>query len=255
MPSLHKLQADFARWMMGEDNPSLPALVASNGLSPNARLQIYQNIIFNNLTAALRTAYPAILKLTGENFFEAVAARYIREYPSESGNLQDYGAAFPECLAALPQAATPPYLKDVARLEWARQEAYLAVDARPLEPTALSDIPEQRQTELRMTLHPSVRLVESHYPILNIWGFCQQENAEQLTLGNAGQRALVWRTDRQISMQALAPAQYAFLRSLLELQPLTLAHERASQLEADFDMGRCLRWLFSMQLISGYSFV
>ncbi|MGH8320535.1 MAG: HvfC/BufC family peptide modification chaperone, partial [Gammaproteobacteria bacterium] len=166
-PSLHKLQTGFARWMLGERGLPLPETVAGNGLDSEARLQIYRNIIFNNLTAALRTAYPAVLKLVGEDFFSGVAARFIRDYPSSSGNLQDFGAAFPECLAAIPEVAALPYLADVARLEWARQQAYLAADAEPLDPYALGTVPDDRQGALRLTLHPSVRLLESPYPILD----------------------------------------------------------------------------------------
>ncbi|MGH8398842.1 MAG: HvfC/BufC family peptide modification chaperone [Gammaproteobacteria bacterium] len=37
--------------------------------------------MFNNFTATSRTAYPAVLKLVGEEFFDGASARYIREYP------------------------------------------------------------------------------------------------------------------------------------------------------------------------------
>ncbi|MGH8282936.1 MAG: DNA-binding domain-containing protein [Gammaproteobacteria bacterium] len=254
-PSLHSLQTGFARWMLGERGLPLPETVAGNGLASEARLQIYRNIIFNNLTATLRTAYPAVLKLVGEEFFDGAAARYIRDYPSASGNLQDFGAAFPECLAAIPETAALPYLADVARLEWLRQQAYLAADAQPLEPNALAALPDDKQDILRLTLHPSIRLFESPYPILDIWGFCQQDNGERLALRDAGQRVLIWRAETQIAMQALAHVQYVFLKSLLDGQMLADAHMPATQIEPDFDMGACLRWLFSMQLITDYSFV
>ncbi|MGA9852623.1 MAG: DNA-binding domain-containing protein [Gammaproteobacteria bacterium] len=252
--SLHNLQTDFANWMMGKRGVPLPEAVAGNGLDSGARLQIYRNIIFNNLTAALRTAYPVVLKLVGQEFFDGVAARYIRDYPSKSGNLQDFGAAFPECLTMLPEAATLPYLADMARLEWARQQAYLAADTQPLEPNALAAVPGDKHAELRLTLDPSVRLIESSYPILEIWGFCQRHIDERLTLGESAQRVLIWRTDSQIAMQALTPAQHAFLAPLMKNQTLAAAHECATRLEPDFDVGTSLRWLFSMQMITNYSF-
>ncbi|MGH8307038.1 MAG: HvfC/BufC family peptide modification chaperone [Gammaproteobacteria bacterium] len=254
-PSLHSLQTGFAHWMLGARDLPLPEIIAGNGLDSEARLQIYHNIIFNNLTAALRTAYPAVLKLVGEGFFDGVAARYIRDYPSDSGNLQDFGAAFPECLAAIPEAATLPYLADVARLEWVRQQAYLAADSQPLESNALAAVPDDKQDTLCLTPHPSVRLLESPYPILDIWGFCQQDNGERLVLGDTGQRVLVWRAETQIAMQVLTHVQYVFLKSFLDGQILADAHTSATRIEPGFDMGVCLRWLFSMQLITDYSFV
>lgn len=252
--SLHKLQTGFARWMLGEHGSTLPDAVAGNGLAPDARLQIYRNIVLNNLTAALRTAYPAVLKLVGEEFFEGAAARYIRDYPSESGNLQDFGAQFAECLAAMPETAGLPYLADMARLEWARQLAYLAADAEALEPAALAFIPDNRQDELRLALHPSTHLLESPYPLLDIWGFCQRDDGQRFTLDNTGQRVLIWRTDAQIAMQALTVAQHGFLASLMDKRTLADALARALRLDSDFDLGACLHWLFLMQLIVNRSF-
>lgn len=251
--SLHKLQSEFARWMLGEQAAVLAETVSGNGLAPEARLQIYRNIVFNNLTAALSTAYPAVLKLVGEEFFDGAAARYIRDYPSVSGNLQDFGAQFAECLGSISETATLPYLADVAQLEWARQQAYLAADAAPLEPGALTTVADDKQNDLRLALHPSVHLFESNYPVLDIWGFCQRDTDERLTLGDTGQLVLIWRTDIQISMQALTKAQYAFSDSLMKQDTLGSAQAHALDLGTDFDVSIFLRWLFSEKLITGYS--
>ena len=51
-PSLHKLQTEFAGWMLGRHYSGLPDAVTGNGLAPEARLKIYRNVIFNNLIAA-----------------------------------------------------------------------------------------------------------------------------------------------------------------------------------------------------------
>lgn len=252
-PSLLKLQSEFALWMMGVQESALAETVAGNGLEPEARLKIYRNIVFNNLTAALRTAYPAVLKLVGEEFFDGAVARYVRAYPSVSGNLQDFGARFAECLNSMPETAAFPYLADVARLEWARQRAYLAADAAPLEPSALAEVAGDKQGNLRLTLHHSVRMLESNYPVLDIWGFCQQDTDERLGLRDTGQQVLIWRMDTQIAMQALTTAQYAFTDSLMKQDTLDSAQARASDLGSDFDVGAFLRWLFSEKLITDYS--
>lgn len=253
-PSLHELQSGFACWVMGENRPDLAGTVVAHGLSAEGRLQIYRNMVFSNLTSALRTAYPAVLKLVGGEFFEMAAMRYILACPSESGNLQDFGRAFSQCLGQLPEAAGLPYLSDMARLEWARQQSFLAADAQPLAPDALADIPDDRHTDLCMTLHPSVRLVDSDYPILDIWGFCQEANAEHLALGSVGQHVLMWRNDGQICMLALASAEHVFLTTLQAGETVVKAHAQAIERNADFDTGDSLRGLISQQLITGYSF-
>jgi hypothetical protein len=253
-PSLHKLQTEFAGWMLGQHDSGLPDAVAGNGLAPEARLQIYRNVIFNNLTAALRTAYPSVLKLVGEAFFEGAAARYICDCSFTSGNLQDFGAQFADCLASLPEGAHLPYLADVARLEWARQLAYLAADTEALKPAALTGVPENAQFGLRLGLHSSVHMLESDYPLLEIWEFCQREQTEHLRLRDQGQRILIWRThDGQIAMQPLLPAQFAFLQALQAGETLAEAHDLALRDDEGFDLGDCLCGLFGNRLISAYA--
>lgn len=253
-PSLLELQQSFAGAVLGTGRVP-DGWIAGNGFDPQARMQIYCNLILNNHAAALRTAYPAVLKLVGENFFDAAAAGYLHACGSDSGNLQDYGAAFPEFLSRMPEAAGLAYLPDVARLEWARQESFLAADAAPLEPSALAGVADDKQNNLRFALHPSVHLFESSYPMLDIWGFCQRNSDARLSLGNTGQRILIWRTDTQIAMQALTAAQYAFTDSLMKQDTLDSAQTRASGLGTDFDVGAFLCWLFSEKLISDYSLV
>jgi len=248
-PSLPELQRQFTAAMLGDESTLLGEWVLGRGLTPEARLQIYRNIVFNNHAAALRTAYPAVQKLVGEEFFESAAARYLRDCPTRSGNLQDYGASFPEFLVQLPQAAGLDYLPDVARLEWARQESYLAADAESIAITVLADVEEL--DSLRLQLHPSVRLLSSVHPVLDIWQFCQQSDPEHLQLSGKQQRVLVWRDGVQIAMQEVDATTHALLAALLLGMPLAAAHEDALRAGKDFDLSACLHWLFTTGLVTG----
>ena len=80
---------------------------------------------------------------------------FVRGHASTSGDLNVYGDEFGEFLADYPHAANLPYLADVARLEWAIDEAQRAID-RPREPeavlAALSALPPDHLTAARLTL-------------------------------------------------------------------------------------------------------
>jgi len=153
--------------MLDEESSVISAWVLGNGLTPKARLRIYRNIVHNNHAAALRTAYPVVLKLVGEDFFENAAARYLRDYPTRSGNLQDYGSNYAEFLAKMPEASGLAYLPDVAQLEWARQESYLA-------DCTCSYI------QARGCCHQSIRFwisgISANNLQLNIWSFQANNN-------------------------------------------------------------------------------
>ena len=248
-PSLPELQRQFAAVILGEDSATLEDIVLGKGLTPEARLKIYRNIVLNNHAAALRTAYPVVLRLVGEDFFMSAAARYLRDYPTSSGNLQDYGINFPEFLAKLPEAGSLAYLPDVARLEWARQKSYLATDVESISLTALDEVTEPES--LRLDLHPSLRLVTSVHPILDIWQFCQQSAPEHLELSGQPQSVLLWRDGFQIAMQESDTGSCVLIAALLHRTPLAAAHAEALRSAEDFDLSTCLHWLFTTGLVTG----
>ncbi|HET7921153.1 MAG TPA: DNA-binding domain-containing protein [Gammaproteobacteria bacterium] len=254
MPSLPELQREFAAWVLGNAASVAPDFVQSNGLTPDARLGIYRNMVFSNLTNTLATAYPAVKALVGEDFFEQAAARYIRDEPSRSGNLQDYGAQFSTMLARMPEAASLPYLADVARLEWARQESLLAAEAPPLDPARLAAVPEDKQASLRFQLHPSLRLVNSIHAILDIWLYCQEQQDEGLKLDNNGQSVMLWRSEDQIAMRMIGAGLRAFLQAILDGTTLSAAHAVALVADENFDLETALQGLFADALITGYDY-
>lgn len=249
-PSLPELQRAFCDAVL-DANSALAEWITSNGLNPKARLQIYRNIVFNNLSAALRTAFPAVQKLVGQDFFDAAAARYIGGYPSQSGNLQDYGAHFPVFLTHMPEAASLAYLPDVARLEWARQQSYLAADAALPDSRVFAQMFENQP--LKLSLHPSVQLVTSSHPIWDIWMFCQKSEPERLDLSSKGQSVLIWRDAPQLAMQPLESDQQEFLVMLLAGETLAVARTRAAASNPGFDAIACLQWLMHNGLIIGSS--
>jgi hypothetical protein len=251
-PSLHSLQREFMSWVLGDSGADVAAAVRGNGLTPAARLGIYRNIVFNNLTATLAIDYPTVKRLVGDEFFDSVAARYIRDVPSRSGNLQHFGARFPEFLASTPEAASLPYLADVARLEWARQESLLTRNATPLDPAQLARVSEDSQVTLSLELHPSVRLVDSAYPVLDIWLFCQNPKDGNLTLDGSSQRVMLWRDCNQIAMRAVDAGLYELLAVMQRDVALAAAHDAAVTANPNFDLNDAVQQLFADGLIVGY---
>ncbi|MGH8162477.1 MAG: DNA-binding domain-containing protein [Gammaproteobacteria bacterium] len=252
-PSLLELQQNFAAAIRGDPQSPIANWVLGNGLEPEARLRLYRHMIQADYSEALRTAYPAVNRLVGEEFFDAAAARYLREHPSRSGNLQDYGAEFPAFLLGLKEARELAYLPDVARLEWSRQQAYLAADAKPLAAEALATIPDDDWSGLRFRFHPAVSRVASAYPILDIWLFCQEASPGELQLRNSAQQVLVWRDGVEIAMQEPDAGCDQFVQALLADESLSAASQRARLVDKAFDLVGCLHFLFENEIVTGFS--
>src|SRR5947208_1451168 len=151
MSSLRELQAGFRAALLADDERGVAPDVVDDGLSASARLAVYRHHVFTTLTAALEATYPVVCRLVDRRFFGWVADQYVRVRPPAGPCLFEYGADFPEFVAAFPACAHLPWLADVARLEWAMNAALPAPDAPALEPEALRalDPPGLARLEVR----------------------------------------------------------------------------------------------------------
>ncbi len=247
MPSLLELQTGMAAAVFGE-SPAVARHVRAGRFPADRLLQIYRNNSFASLTGALADLYPVVEKLVGHGFFQYCADRYIRRFPSQSGNLHDFGGRFAEFLADFPAAADLPYLPDVARLEWAWHEAFHAADHAALPLARLASVPPARYGQLLFKLHPSARLLASDFPILRIWQ-ANQDNAPalQIRLDEGGDRLLVLRRDLEIEVHRLAPGEHQLLAVLARGGDFALACEQSLEAEPGLDLGQTL----SRQVQSG----
>ncbi len=255
MSSLRDIQQGFADALFAADG----ALAASlPGLSAGAmdRIAIYRTAVFANYRNALRASYPVVARLVGLPFFNAAVDAFVRARPSESGDLNVYGDAFPAFLAAHAPAAHLAYLPDVARLEWAQDEAQRAADAATAPESvlqALAATPPERLPALRLALHPSCRLVASPFPVLRIWQVNQPgfDGDDHVSLDLPGDRLLVCREASGVTLTRLPAADHAFLDALFRDATLGDALAAAQDAAPDFDLGAALRRAIAGGAIAG----
>ena len=243
MPSLHEVQKQFAHALFAGTDDEIEHAVVPGALGVALRLDIYRNNVLSNYRKALRDTYPTIVRLVGDEFFNAAARVFAKESVSGSGDLHDYGEAFGDFLAAFEPARGLPYLGDVARLEWAMHRVFHAADATALTPSGFSALSEEQLTRLRFILHPAARLIESRYPIARIWRISQPENSDEevsVSLDEGGERVLVIRRNDVVELEPLTKAQYAMLYALAHEAPLGEAVEVAMRQDATFDLGQFL---------------
>ena len=255
MPSLPDLQRSFVAAMLFDDVAALVATgVAGGKLDAATRIGVYRNNVLGNYRKALAATYPVVLRLVGAPFFNAAIDAFVRAHPSTRGDVNRYGGELPGFLAIYPPARSLVYLPDVARLEWAVDQAGIAADAPAFDFAALGGVPEERLGALRFDLHPSARLVASRYPILRIWRVNQRGcvGDEAVDLGSGGDALLVVRTVHGVSIERLAPADHALLAALSAGESLARAAELAARAEPTYDLAASLRRHVSAQTIVGF---
>ncbi|WHZ18269.1 MAG: Glutamate synthase [NADPH] large chain [Rhodanobacteraceae bacterium] len=249
-PALRELQRDFLAALYAGDTPGLLDAIAGHGLAPAARLQVYRHNVETVQRGALETAFPAVRALVGEAFFAQSAERYRQAHPSRSGNLQAFGAHFAAFLEALPETRSLPYLGDVARLEWLRQQSALAADAEALDVGAFAHALASMQGALRIALHPSLRLLASRQPVLSIWRYALNPTEDSFTPPEAGERVLLWRSGDEVTMSALDAASFTCIGALAQDGTLDDAHAAALSRDPDFDLPGCMTSLVDNGLVT-----
>ena len=136
--------AAFSRALLDPEGET-PRLVAGPyGKGTLKRYNVYRNNVTVSLISALASIYPAVLRITGMEFFRAMARFYIRASPPTSPLLFEYGRDFPDFIDRYEYARSMPWLSDAARLERTWLDAYHAADMAPLALQTLAAIPADR---------------------------------------------------------------------------------------------------------------
>ncbi|MCY3827577.1 MAG: DNA-binding domain-containing protein [Rhodospirillaceae bacterium] len=241
---LPDLQAAFRAGTIGRDAAAAAALSAG-GMQNGHRFGIYRNNIFKSLTGVLEAAFPTIRNLVGGENFAVLAHRFIAAHPPRQPQLYAYGGDFAAFLAGFaPAVGELPFLPDLARVEWAVNEAYFEADAEPLTAGHLAGLAPERYAGLRLGLHPTVRLVASDWPVWDLWGLealpDPSQNPGPPEKQGGAQRVLVRRPEKKVDVVMLTPGDFAFVGALADGDTLGAAATAAAGAEAEFDLSACL---------------
>ena len=241
-----EMQSSFAAALL-EPEAALPPAVAK-GITPAAkrRFDIYRNNVTSSLIEALKASFPIVCRLVGDEFFKAAATLYIRQEPPRSPLLFRYGNGFADFLESFPPAGSVPYLGDVARLEWAWLQAYHAEDREPLPLQALAGVPQESLPAVRFTLHPSLTLLRSHWPLASLWTAVRERNDSPGLDMAQGEEVAVLRPGNDVSVQLLPPGGYDFITALSAGRTLGEAAALSGEAHSDFDLAHHLQGLFTL---------
>lgn len=219
------------------------------------RLAIYRNNIFGSLIDVLRSAYAVTALVVGNDFWLEMTRAFIRTHPPRETHLLTYGAELPKFIDSTSQVRLP-YLGDLARLEWARIEAYHAADADGINVADLKTITPENIPNLCFSLHPSARLVDSSYPVQSIW------EAHDLATGtarpitaNESEKLLVLRPQGMVQIFRLTSGECVFLKEISSGECLAKAAEEALNVQPEFDLQQALLSHLTRATFANYSYI
>jgi hypothetical protein len=226
----------FAGALLNPNRP-VPALVAGpRSKAVVKRYNVYRNNVTVSLINALRVAFPATERITGEDFFRAMARFYVRARPPTSPLLFEYGRDFPDFIEHYEYARPVPWLADVARIERAWLDAYHAADAQALAPNTLASIPPERLADTVFRPHPAIRILRSRFAALTIFSAHRTDDPADRIEPVEPEDTLVTRPDLEVAARGLPPGGAIFLEHLASGRPLGAAVAAAMAESPLFDL-------------------
>jgi hypothetical protein len=260
--ALADMQQRFANALLSFNaiDEAIPLLkVKAVGTSQLTEAELAQNRLAfyrGNLTAiwkqTLSNAYPVLLQLVGEEFFEQLARAYGRAHPSQSGNLNFFGADFSQFVANNEHCADYPYFSDVIALEWLVHQAYYAQDVEVMSLVEVLAQVGEKFAETKLQWNPTAHLFQSPWNAVSIWLAHQtgadeamEINLEQLSFG------VVTRPDWHVQLMPLTQAEFIALQALAQSASVGTALEMAVEADVDFNISEQLNKWFNAGLFSG----
>ncbi|HEX9464216.1 MAG TPA: DNA-binding domain-containing protein [Alphaproteobacteria bacterium] len=211
-------------------------LTGPNGKGAVKRYNVYRNNVTVSLIDALAAVFPATQRITGVDFFRAMARFHIRATPPRSPLLFEYGRDFPRFIETYEYAQPMPWLADVARVERAWLDAYHAADLPPLAGPELAAIPPEALASAVFEPHPATRIVRSEFPAVSIFVMNRGNGPVQAIRNVVPEDALITRPDQDVAVRVLPPGGAEFLTQLVSVTPFGEAAAAALEASAEFDL-------------------
>ncbi len=261
MPNLADTQQIFWRLISAPDG--VPAGLAGiegwirgdERLGAAARLGVYSSMYFFRLLDCLVEDFPALHAVLGHEDFHRLARDYLTVHPSRHPSLRRLGGALAGFLDTHSLSQERPYLGDLARFEWALLDAFDAADAPPLPSEQLKAVPPEEWPSARLSLTPSLRIVEVSAPVHDLWT-AATEGKDLPPISKRPTVLRVWREELRVFHRAIEAVELAALRSVERGENFQTTCEAAAAIVGEEAAGPevlaiLARWLGD-QLVVGF---
>jgi hypothetical protein len=167
--TLAQLQAQMFEWVASTSPVRETALLVQPGaLSPDERVTVYAEMYWLRLRDVLRDEFELVRAVMGDEAMDVLIAKYLKAHPSTHFSLGRLGEHLPAFLKQHP-IMNAPWVADLAALEWARAQSFVAPDSPIAEPSALASIGPQNAEVVRLTLAPCVAVLKLDFDIRGLF--------------------------------------------------------------------------------------
>lgn len=133
------------------------------------QLAIYQNAYVLRLAEALRSNYPALHQLLGDDDFDRLAQRYLAASPSSTTSIRWFGDKLADFMLREEPFSLCPAMSAITRFEWAMRHTVDARDADRVTFEHMQQVAADLWGALTFDLHPSLTMLQLGWNAPAIW--------------------------------------------------------------------------------------
>ena len=177
-----------------------------------ARWHVYASAYLARLVEAIENDYPALSRVLGRRALSSLTERYLARFPPRSHDLGRAGDRLAEFLAGDVLTSDLPFLPDLARLEWAVAEAFVAADGQDLRWEELARLGPKAVADRPLRIRRGAARVRSAWPIHDLW-LCRERPDGEVDVPLEGRSCsvLVSRIGHDVICRPLAPLEQRVL--------------------------------------------
>lgn len=206
--SLHDIQQCFQDHVL-HGGSMMPELISINSSADTStRLDIYANAYRQRLLEALKTDYPALHTLAGDELFERIGRDYIDACPSTHYSIRYFGEHFAAYIEETSSYRELPVLAEMAHLEWRLTLAFDATDDPAIDEEALAALPASAWPTLRLRIQDALQRCEFHWNVSELWRAIDKSDTP-VTPTELKQPVsyVIWRQALQVCLRTMEPAE------------------------------------------------
>ncbi len=125
LPAFRAVQLDFTGHLRNPQTNPAPA-----GADPQ-RMQIYVELVFNNIQGLLSSSFPIAKQVLGTQRWHDLVRRFLHLHPSESPFFLEISQEFLTFIDAHPDPALPDFLLELCHYEWVEMALDVEVSDLP----------------------------------------------------------------------------------------------------------------------------
>ena len=175
-------------------------------------ITIYKDTVNAQLINTLKIVFPICESMLGTEFFSAMAHQYLKQYPSKSSNLNEYGKYMPIFMKNFKPLEDYPYFTYLASMEYYYDEINRFAFSK-IEEKDLSYFDENEYNSLIFKPLDSLKIFSSPYKVAEIWKMHKDNDIREIDIYGEVTYYIIYKAYNETIVKTINSFEYDFLNS------------------------------------------